>query len=150
MRKAQKDPQGWLTGVVRNIMERPQICGLCKESPPPIPREIYRRVGKTIERILSGMTPAVRGEIADLGLPDGNYTPAVNLPCASYVNRGDSGKNIIMKVATVTIVARMYELLREEHARREKEKRADWTDRSPDTHQPASINLFAGFHGSDE
>jgi hypothetical protein len=110
MRKAQKDPQGWLTNLTRTMMRQLHIAvtniqggitlGKIDGSYGIAILDQFRRMK---------MSPSTLGEIAFL-LPQDMYQG--NLPL------WPSGDKLLPVIAKLSIVCRMYDLLCEEQARR--------------------------------
>jgi len=115
MRKAQKDPQGWLTRITKKMMRDMHIIADHWWKNQPTSWNIYELFGRQIrETLLSDMSPATRGEIADLCY--GNLRPIWS---SSFINLKWDGRAIVTELAVHAITACMNILLLEEQARRE-------------------------------
>jgi len=102
MRKAQKDPQRWLTNLVKTMMDQLEIWN-CQSFDKLLICNIY---GTRIKAIVLKMTPATRGEIADLAQEDwAGYSEV------GTVNMMNTGKEIVTYTAVRTIIVCMCKLL---------------------------------------
>lgn len=121
MRKAQKKikktPQQVLDGRVRSMIQQLNVNPDVSNATP---NDILGVYGSNIKEKILRMTPATRGEIADLGIP-GNESPFLY---ATLPIRG-SGRDMVVEIAMRTIVLRMYELLKEDADREDKFWRDD-------------------------
>lgn len=120
MRKAQKDPQMWLTKQAMKIMNDLRIREFFLYMPGSL--EIYHIFAEDIRKKLYEMSAATRGEIADLA--EKHRFVRANGEIV-FLDIGDrfpdlaNGKGLVTQIAVEAIVGRVFKLLKEEQARRE-------------------------------
>ena len=109
MRKAKKDPQGWLTRLVKKMLNDLRIRQAFN---PYLPGsfEIYQKFGESIRGKLYEMSAATRGEIADLA--EKHEFVRMNGEIM-FLNIGDrfpdlaNGTGLVTQIAVEAIVVRM-------------------------------------------
>ena len=111
MRKAQKDPQEWLTNLVKTMMRQLKV----REKWPSLKdaEQIREALSVIIRYKLSEMAPATRGEIAEMCEC---YSPR-NLLERSGAATVFSGRQIIIELALMVISSRMARILQKEASR---------------------------------
>jgi len=138
MRKAQKDPQGWLTRLVRKMMDDLRAEDIWSRQAILTSQGISDAFCVQIRAKLLEMSPATRGEIADMGKSYAN-TVADSLACGAYVVSHKSGRDIVMAVAQATVIAKMYDLLCEEATDLSRHEEKDSTQEMHDVTGRGSI-----------
>lgn len=110
MRKS-RNPK-YLENLAKTLIQRHQIpCELCDRGA----HEIYRRFGDQIRTELRRMNPETRGVIAERGRsvnwPDKDVMPIYHAGDGTHLDLGLSGHDLVVEIATKTVVAKMYDIL---------------------------------------
>jgi hypothetical protein len=111
-----KQTTQYLSNLATTLIQQLHIPESIGEKPHGL-QDLYDEFSDAIKAKLIVMNPGTRGQIADFGLAYGGSKESAGIPmyhvhCNSFLGKYESGRNLVTEIACTTIVAKIYEMLR--------------------------------------